>query len=128
MKKTPFASQTSMMSGIQVINDDRLLLEDNDYIQPGQINPALRKREKEAAKSNTSTENNKRLTQDNLHGVKRLTNRSREIINPRQRIKHLHRRSQLQVEQCIRPNWLISRQNPPLLPGSVSFPQAFHQE
>ena len=115
------------MSDNPDINDDRLL-EDDDYIQPGQIDPALREREKEAAKSNTSTENKKRLTQDNWHKVKRLTNQSREIINLRQRIKHLHRRSQLQVEQTIRPNWLMCRQNPPLLPGSVAFPQDFHEE
>ena len=109
--------------------DDVLLYEDSDkelVIQPGQRDPL----HLDVQTSDLENQENRatKLTPDNWNIVRRLANRSREIVGIRERTKHLLQRSQLQVEQSIRPNWMVCRQNPPLLPGSVAFSSVFHEE
>ena len=130
----PFDFHTlSNMSTKKIHDEDDALLyqdEDNDMvIQPGQPDP-LNLEEPTDCSKKTNDNNNRatKLTPENWNVVRRLSNRSREIIGARERTKHLLKRSELQVEQSIRPNWMVCRQNPPLLPGSVAFNGDFHQE
>lgn len=113
-------------------DEDRLLQEDPDEIPSGQPDPASRDRDREREPTHrASTSRNRRetkLTPDNWNIVKRLSNKSRDIIGIRERTRHLLRRSHLQIDQTIRPTWLACRQNPPLLPGTVAFPAEFHEE
>ena len=118
-----------MSSHKQHDEDDALLYEDCDgdtVIQPGQRDPLQLDVPTPTVKNQDTRAT--QLTPDNWNIVRRLANRSRDIVATRDRTKHLLQRSKLQAEQSLRPNWMVCRQNPPLLPGSVSFSSDFHEE
>ena len=110
--------------------DDQLLLDHEGEFRSGQPSkPDVPEEEKEAPNPTKSTSSSSiRLSPNNWAVVKRLSNKSREIVTIRERTKTLLRRSQSQLEQRITPNWLPSRINPPLLPGTVAFSSDFQEE